>query len=202
MYNVETLRERVINRCEICKGAGMVEDKECDCKRKYRVLVNMLMSGFPEEIVYKIERGEISREFDILNGLEFFKYGVENYKDFLNSGLSLVFYGSGSVYIASFFVFSVLNKDYLIDVGFNCSDKELCVYDLNFGSYDDLERCLSSRKSHLKSNLVCLDDLNILGSISSGLRDILEWDGKNFCGEIFRGIEVCRKEGAVSRWKV
>lgn len=205
MITPEILKERIVGACQTCGGRGFYEgedfgQRECSCLKRFKTLVAMVVAKFPDEHIDKIQRGVIDQCFTINDGDNFFNRAKDNPNDFVKPGLGLVFYGSIKSSIASSsLIHKMLEKNFTLKVRYFDGDRALDSFDfesdlividnIEYLNRPMIERTLIQRDKKMQSTFVNVPYKEIINDWIN-LGDYLSWDGKNFYGDVYRGIGV------------
>lgn len=186
-------RDLVVRNCRICKGEGIYAEDVCECIKFFRILVALQEVGFPDYIIewaYETRLKNWELDIEIVRNRDKFSWVLGDGLDtFLKDGLGLVLYGDGSIEAGIILVASVLRKDYRIKCRYNSSaNAVLEVFGIDF---ERLEEVIKERIKSGRSTIVVLDSLRQI-EVREDLADVLGWDGIDFVGGIFRGVEVRR----------
>lgn len=206
MITSEQLHREIVEPCTKCGGTGFVEDTPCMCKRIADNLVNMLLSGFPEEYVVKLQEETLFDNFTILSGKAEFKTALNGMDKVMRRGLSIVFMGDKSSIPATFLVWDYLHKNPNLSVMYAEASapipsitSDLLVVDCLYSTLNHaVESVVLHRQRKLLPTFVCLTDLSVLQSWSN-LADLVGLKDGKVCGEVYHGV-IVESKALKSRW--
>ena len=161
----------------------------------------MLNNGFPAEWVDQLRVETLLDHLSLGTGGNWFQKALDDYSDFVSSGLGLFFYGYRSGIPATLLAYHILSYDiglscYFVEadaeISFEARKAEVLVLNLfKVPDKDTIEQVIFQRESRRQATMICAPSLNYLN----------EWPGLNIVvqGDAYQMVEVIARN-AGTRW--
>jgi len=188
---IRDLEKTVIGNCNLCQGKGFVDDIECSCVNKYRILLSLKNGGFSREFLMMALEGNLDNVVEIIEGKEYWDWALDNWEEFIEKGLGIVLCGDDLDLVSSFLIYCFLKKDFRITccnlTSYNSDEEFFDLMVIEYNAEESVYKHLEKRKKKILSSILLLEDYSILKK-DLNLSEILDFDGNKLTG-IFRKIK-------------